>query len=344
MKKFFLWGIVFFLKGSLCFGDWNACFDEATEKLVFSLGDVDSTKYIEDCKFFRGLRTKCLQNRELLRRISSMKIAQKELIFLSRENVVLKKRSNDNLCELFAWEISTLLGCDSCVVPSFAMEIAGKKVVAQRLEPFSVTKVPMRSLLQKVSLGTYWKAQLQAYLIGVKDLMGKNIGITEAGEIRLFDLESCFCYQNHPCKHSNAFHTGFLMQSFMWPQYYQPLDETSLDSLKSFLELLYLIEERILLYLKHRSFSLDLHGFTYRLNKIRNFNWETGQSFDDFYRFLFPRVALGLPCLNEIIGRSIQKKVDGVEALLFLRKGYKKEKLSSSARKDLKKWIDAYID
>ena len=348
MRKFLLGMLLSILVASDSYGNWNESFDEVSEQLVYSFPRLGCRKYTEECTKFIKLRKKCLQNDSLRKKIAKMSDSDKELIFLSKENIILKKRRHDCLKELFAWEISTLLGIDSCIIPSFAFEIGGKKVILQKMELFCIpekeTGIPSNFYLNRVSLEDYWKAHLWAYLLGINDLSGDCMGLTEEGEIRLFNVESCFNYQKRPKRNKGAFHTGFFMHSFLWPHYSYPLEERTVISLRRFIDALSFIEDEIELYLFYRPFSFDRDGFFYRLERLRDFYYTSGTTFCDFYTFLFPRIGKGFDPLCKIWGRSLDKKVCHAEALLFSHKGCKKGSLSEKNRKEFEKWMNSYVD
>lgn len=348
MKIYISAGLFFVSIISCFYGDWNQSFDDTSNRLVSRLIDIDPRKYTEDYFGFMQLRKRCLQNVFLRKQIKDMKLSDKEILLLPEEEVILKKRKNNHIYEVFAWEISTLLGIDSCVVPSFALDIGGNQVIMQKMESFDIgepgTNIPTKAVLQKVSLDNYWKAHFWAYLLGIKDLFGRNIGVNEYGEIRLFDMEGCFEYQNRPRKNKKDFHTGFFMQSLGWPQYRQPLDTATIFSLGRFVDSLACMEDNMRIYLMYRPFSLDMTGFLYRLNKVRSFSLEEGVTFCDFYKFLFPRVSSGLDSLSKIVGKILQKKVDHADALLFLRKKWEKKEMSKQCKKEIEQWMSIYVD
>ncbi|MES2200484.1 MAG: hypothetical protein V4489_10025 [Chlamydiota bacterium] len=348
MQKYITVLLVFLCTLSNSHADWNWSFDEMSGRLVSCLPDGDVEKYMDDYTCFLGLRERCLQNASLQKQIAKMKASAKELILCSKEGVILKKRRNNHIHELFAWEISTLLGVDSCIVPSFPIEIGGKVVIMQKLESFAIgeerTNIPAKSILKNVSLDNYWKAHFQAYLLGIKDLLGRNIGVNDAGEIRLFDMEACFRYQNRPEKSKGVFHTGFFMQSLGWPHYRQPLDAEAVFSLQQFIAALDRLEENIKLYLMYRPVSLNMKCLLYRLGKIRSFSLQEGRTFCDFYSFLFPRVSSGLDLLSQIVSKALKKQVDHADALLFIQKSYDNKKIPDQSVKEIKKWIDRYVD
>lgn len=348
MRKFLSVIFVSFLVVFPAFGNWNDSFDEISDELVYSFPRLGCRKYTEDCASFIKLRKKCLQNESLLRKIAKMSDSKSELIFLPKEKIILKKRKHNHIYELFAWEISTLLGIDSCIVPSFAFEIGGKKVIMQKMEFFSIgekeTDIPSSFYLNRVSLENYWRAHLWAYLLGIKDLSGKNIGVNEDGEIRLFDVGSCFNYQHRPKRDKGAFHTGFFLQSLGWPHYRQPLEERTVIALRRFIDALSCMEDDIELYLLYRPFPFDKDGFLRRLDTLRDFYFESGTTFCDFYSFLFPRVGKGFDSLCKILGRALDRKIDHADALLFCRQGCKKGDLAEKNRKEFENWMNSYID
>ncbi|MES2200483.1 MAG: hypothetical protein V4489_10020 [Chlamydiota bacterium] len=333
---------------SLC-GDWNTSFDESTARLLSQLVDVDTEEYEKQYEIFMQIRDAYVRDSDLRKRIEAMTSLDKEIILTPKKNgTLIKKRRNNHIYESFAWEIATLLSSSSCVVPSFPMDIGGKQVIIQKKESFSLpskeSTSTRKTIIKGVSLDAYWKAHFQAYLLGMGDLVGRNIGVSEEGKIRFFDIESSFKYQNEPKRWDQSFYTGFIAESLVWSQFRKSLDLKTVISLKQFIASWDHLEENMAIYLACRPFPLDIEGFLYRLNKIKSFPLEEGKTFEDFYRFVFPKVGLGLDELSSILTRILQKKMNHGEALVFSCRKLKKMELSSKEKKAVQKWLTTYID
>ncbi len=335
--------MIFLCIASGLYGNWNNTFDEKTYQLALRASCID----IDEYEVFAHIRETFLRNSHLEKHIADMTALEKEIILRRKEGVVLKIRKSNNINEAFAWEISNFFGGFSCIVPAFPIKIGGKYVIIQKVESFAIaeekTNLPRKDIMRSVLVEDYWNACFQMYLLGLGDLKGSNIGINKKGKIRFFDVESSFKYQNQPIRSKYSFHAGFAAQSFAWPQFQQPLDKRAVISLQRFIGSLDNLEEDITTYLAYRSFPLDREGFFYRLEKIRNFPLEKGKTFEDFYRFIFPQMSLGLDELCSIISRILQKKVSLGEALFFAHKDLKREKLSSEEKKELRQWLSIYI-
>lgn len=327
--------------------NWNDAFDKSTGKMLDQLVNIDSEEYEKHYKVFARIREVYLADSALCKQIRSMKSFDKEIILRPRERMVIKKRRENHIYEAFAWEIATLLGTNSCIVPSLPVEIGGKRVILQNMEDFEIRekhkKLPKKSIMKRVSLDAYWKAHFQAYLLGMGDLVGRNIGVNKEGKIRFFDIESSFKYGPVTKTSDTSFYTGFIAQSFSWPQFEQTLDQSTLLSLQEFVLSLDSLEENIATYLRYRSFPLDEEGFFYRLNKIRSFPLEEGMSFKDFYSFAFPSIGEGLEELTGIIGRIWHKKITTGEAILFAKKDVSKLSLPRKEKEEMQEWIKNYI-
>jgi len=315
--------------------------------LLTYLPDSEIEEYKKCYENFMYIRAGCLEDSGLKKKIASMTNSDKEIILRPKEKVVLKKRRENHIYEVFAWEISTLLGSYSCVVPSFPVDIEGRLIVMQKMESFAIrekgTKFPKEEIIRSVGLDAYWVAHLQAYLLGMGDLVGRNIGVNKKGQIRFFDIESSFKYKKHPTKSENSCSTGFIAQSFAWDQFRAPLDRTTVVFLQQYITSLVLLEERMAVYLAYRPFNLDEEGFLYRLRKIREFSLEKGKTFEDFYRFIFPEVGVGLDELTFIVSQILQKNVTSGEALYFIHKDVKKQRLRKEERGEIQKWLTTYI-
>ncbi len=349
MKKTMFLSVFFICISSCFYGNWNRTFDESTEQLLSQLIDVDKQAYEKEYALFIQAREKYLQDAHLRKQIAAMASSDKEIILSSKKNeTLIKKRRNNHIYEAFAWEISSLLGSCSCIAPSLPIDIGGKQVIVQKMESFFIPEKEPTSLkktiIKNVSLDAYWKAHFQAYLLGMGDLVGRNIGVSKEGEIRFFDIESSFKYQNQPIRWEQSFYTGFVSQSLAWAQFRKPLDSETIASLKQFVASWAHLEENMAIYLTYRPFPLDVEGFFYRLDKIRAFPLEEGSTFEDFYRFIFPGIGLGLEELSSILSRILQKKVNHGEALIFSCRKLKKTELSSKENKEVQKWLATYVN
>lgn len=344
MKKCILTNVLFLCVISGLYGNWNTTFDEKTSQLESRLSCIEIDEY-ED---FAHIREAFLKDSHLEKHIAAMNCLEKEIISRRKERVVLKIRRSNNINEAFAWEISNLFGSGSCIVPSFPMKIGGKLVIIQKRESFAIserkTNLPRSDIMRSVLLEDYWNALFQAYLLGLGDLKGSNIGINKKGKIRFFDVEESFKYQNQIVRSGDGFRTGFSAQAFAWPQFQEPLDQRAVISLQRFIGSLDNLEEDITIYLACRPFSFNREGFFYRLEKIRKFSVEKGKTFEDFYRFIFPQLGEGLEEFCSIVRQILRKKVSSGEALFFAYKDLKKEKLSSEEKKELRRWLSTYIE
>ena len=204
-------------------------------------------------------------------------------------------------------------------------------------------EMPPSYEIKKVSIETYWKAHLKAYLLGLGDLLGRNIGISPDGKIRFFDAEYCFFYKNHVHQSGEVIGMGFLAESFDWPQYRDPLDKKTAESLRAFVQGLGSLEENFSLYEHLRTVSLFTEGTYERLQKVRTFLLEEGKTFRDFVGFLYPSIDPGLDQLNQIVGRIYKRKVDHGASLIFLSQHIVKYKLSQEQRREVREWVDYYV-
>jgi hypothetical protein len=249
---------------------------------------------------------------------------------------------------MYPWELSYLLGTNANVLPAFPMDLGGKIVIVQKLERFATGEwggggYP-KGLLRKVSLETYWKAHLVIYLLGISDLPETNVGVNSEGVIRLFDNEVSLVYYNAPSKSTRFFSSGFVCQSFDWPQYSTPLDRDTANRLMDFVMGFSDFEENLKIYLKHRPVSLPLDALQHRLDIVRNFPFQKGVTFRDFFGAVFPKMSPGLDELARITSRILKRKVNHGSALFFTCKSIKPANLSPKDIAALKEWVDTYID
>ena len=190
----------------------------------------------------------------------------------------------------------------------------------------------------------YWTAHLQAYILGIGDLLGRNIGVNLDGRIRFFDVEASFRYAEEILRLSNSVRIGFVAESFDWPQYRAPLDKKTAENLRAFVEKLSSFEEKASIYQECRGLHVLTDALLFRLEKIRAFPFVEGQSFRDFYGYAYPTINAGLDDLNRIVSRIYKRKVDHGASLIFISQHIEKTKLSSEERRDIEDWISKYVD
>jgi hypothetical protein len=327
--------------------DWNADHDITSKELIESLPAFYAGEYKQARHLFMQIREVLLRDGLLKRQIKETAAENRLILLRPREGVVIKKRAGSYIHELFAWEVSLLFGSSSCVVPSFPVEISGKRVILQQMEPFHFGKGenerPSPSAIKKVCLHDYWKAHLQAYLLGLGDLLGRNIGIDPDGKIRFFDTEATFRYQNQPRLDNGLVAVGFIMESFDWPQYRMPLDRKSVELIRRFIKELQDFEERLSIYENIRPVSILREDLLVRLEKIRNFPLEEGRSFRDFFGYIYPDLDDGLDELNHIVSHIIGSRVDHGASLFFVSQRMRRYQLSSESKRLLDEWMAKYI-
>lgn len=327
--------------------DWNAEFDARSKKLIEHLPEYYSEDYKQIRSSFLSIREKLLRDGLLKRQIKETLPEWRLNLLRPREGVVIKKRAANYIKELFTWEVSLLLGSHGYVVPSFPIDILGKRIIVQKMEPFNFGKgddeIPAPSVIKKVSLVDYWRSHLQAYLLGLGDLLGRNIGVNPDGKIRFFDTEASFGYQNAPWYEGSLIRSGFVMESFDWPQYRVPLDRKSAEALKAFVRECCNFEERLQVYESIRHVSIMQEDLLRRLQKVRDFDFTEGKSFKDFYVSLYEALGPGLDELNHIVAHITGTKVDHGAALIFIGQRIRKYQLPLDQRKMLSEWAYKYI-
>lgn len=327
--------------------DWNKEFDSESNALMQKVATLQNQTYFQQYVFFYDMREKILANQELRRKVKHEESGNKLIYFDKQNKLVIKKRRNNHIHELFAWELSFLLGSSEFVAPSFPMEIAGKRVIVQRQEPFEIgsgnLSRPRDATLALVTLETYWKAHLQAFLLGLGDLAGQNIGVSPEGVIRFFDNEASFIYHNEPFKTDDSFSMGFICQSFDWPHYRMPLDRKTAESLRNYIGSLDGLEENLKIYSLCRQFPFPNEGFLSRLQKVRNFAYREGATFRDFFGTVFPQISPGLDDLTETVGQFLGYKIDHGTMLFFICRHMKKQDVPLRTKSVIKNWVDKYV-
>ena len=347
-----IWIVLYTVLMACCYGDWNTDFDQKTHSLLTHLIEPKTKAYKKEYRNFQEIRDKILLDVFLKRTLSAAKATDKDIIVRPEDGVLLKKRMNNNIREAYVWEISTLLGSRSCIVPSFPIYMGGKLIVLQQQEPFFIREkgsyLPSKSVLKKVSTEAYWEGHLQAYLFGIGDLVGRNVGVNAEGRIRFFDAEGSFTYQDFPeypkKLEADAFCTGFYAHSLAWPHFEDVLTQKEVDSLQQLINSWSSLEQNIEIYLTFRNAPINIKGLMYRLEKIRSFPLEKGKSFKDFYAHLFPRIGQGMGELQQIVTQLTQSKVSIGEAIVWSRKGVRSLDVKDKKAEKMRQWIASYIE
>ncbi len=327
--------------------DWNQDFDEQTSRLIQDVPQLQNHAFFVDYDFFLRARGRLLEDQNLINLLKDIKPLEKKIIVREDLGLIIKKRRENNIRDLYSWELSHLLGSTAYVLPAFPLEIAGKRVIVQKLETFEFGDKegggysPNR--LKTVSLETYWKAHLQAYLLGFGDLAAPNVGVNASGMIRFFDNESSLIYFNIPFKEERSFIVGFVSQSFDWPHYRIPLDSHAAKKIKAFVEICLANEPYLRIYMKSRGQSEEA-GLLERLDKLRRFSFKQGVCFRDFFGNLYPKLNPGLDKLNQLVSSVWGRPVDHGSALFFACQYMHEVSLSSKQKKDIQKWVAKYID
>ncbi len=341
---------VFLVLGSFLHAEWNQEFDEQTLALIEALPELQERDYLNSLSFFGKRRSELLNDPLLEYRVKKLSDIKKLILFkdFPEKDVILKKRAHNVIREVYVWELSYLLGASEFIVPSFPIAVADKVVVIQKKETFTFadkeTRTPPKALMAKVSLENYWRSHLVAYILGLGDLVGRNIGISPSGKIRFFDTESSFKYYNAPRLSEPSFKVGFLMESFEWPQYKTPLDQKTATSLGEYIASLSSFEEDLKTYRECRGFLFDEAGMRYRLDKIRLFSLEEGRSFRDFFSYLYPKLGEGLDELNNMVSSILGRRVGDGSSLFFICQRQDPSKLSSKQKEVMKKWQKRYVE
>lgn len=349
MKYLFL----LLLTCGLC-ADWNEEFDAETEQLIAQMPLFQDPLYLQERDYFLEARDKVLHSSALLKRLNDLEENEKKIFY--KEDFVVKKRHVDRIQELFVWELSFLINAQEFVLSAFPVALQNCKTIVQRKESFQYeldAECPRDcGSMGNVTLENYWKAHIAAYLLGMSDLINRNIGISREGAIRFFDNEHGLYYVNS-IKHDDlqSFQRSFRSASFDWPQYRMPLDKQTAHRLRKYVASLEHFEEQFALYHQLRAIPFKpqrrsgKNGLFERLNIIRAFAYEEGSTFRDLYGTFYPRMDPGLEELNRLVERVFYYPVDHGTSLYFVsHKMYKSSLLTKKDREALKKWKRKYLD
>lgn len=327
---------------------WNEDFDAATVAISNDLPLLQNSQYQKDYQWFVGIRPALVKDKAVIRQLQKSD-PQKKLMIIDKDlKIIIKKRRNNHIHDFYAWELSYLLGSNRYILPAFPVEIGGIRTIIQHLERFEfgdkLTGSYSKGTVETVSLQTYWEAHIQAFLLGFSDLAAANIGINSKGIIRFFDNEASLIYFNTPFRTELSFSTGFICQSFDWPQFSAPLDQATADSLRSMINNLSHLEEDLQIYTSDRPVEIPFERFQHRLELLRNFNFQEGVTFRDFYATVFPRLNAGLDELNRLVNKILKRDVGIGSTLFYATWKIRKNPPPSKQRAALERWIQTYID
>lgn len=339
---------VFILSISACYADWNEDFDNQTALVVKEFPPLQNSSYKRTYKEFQKIREKLLTNRKLVDQIRNWGLEDKLRVIQKGLGVILKKRRNHHLHDFYLWELSYLTGSNNYILPAFPIEIGEKIVIVQPLENFEVGTIlggNSKKSTEKVSLETYWKALLQAYILGLSDLVSTNIGINEKGIIRFFDNEACLIYRNAPFRNNFSFKMGFQCQAIDWPQYNQPLDGKTAKRVQAFVNsFASSFEENARRYLSLRDVTVCEDGMEIRIAHLMNFSYNEGVTFHDFYSYLYPKMSSGFDDLSNIVSNILNMKARHGLSLFFVTRGMKKYNLTNKEKNAIEQWVKTYVD
>lgn len=323
--------------------DWNRDFDLRSHKLIKEFSEFQSPEYLESYSCFLKARENLLKNDSLQNIIKISSFDDKFIMNSKLDDFIFKKRKSDNIKELFVYEVSHLLGGSQFFLPSFPVEIHERKVIVQQKESFIIGEdpllMPTKEVLQLVSLSDFWKSHLILYILGGRDLVGRNIGVSDKGKLRFFDMENSFVYNSRKSDVANV--VQFATQAFDWFHYRKPLDQKTAKDLCLFIRNLQGFENKIARYARYyRPLRFSKEGMFARLAKVRSFSFTSGKSFYDFYAFLYPERSVGLEKLNQIVSQIKGRKVDHGTSLCLISSRTAFSQLSEGNQKILKKWIE----
>ncbi len=335
----------FLLACSLLSADWNSDFDASTEELIEVLPELAQSDYLSHYAHFQKIRSKLVRDNTVLNRIQPLESHHKCRIIKKPLGTILKKRRCNHIHEAYIWEVACLLGASAYVVPSFPIDLNGTKVIVQPLESFEDGTHYSKRTLRKISVATYWKAHILAYLLGLGDLVCANIGVEpKTGQIRFFDTEGGFGYCNTPYRNDISFSAEFLCQSFDWAHFTTPLDPASTEEIRQFLNALLAKAPLIPILLRYRLPELDLTHFDPRVRTLAQFSLHEGLCFRDFFSACFPRLNAGLDALKAQVNRLAKQPIGYGTTFILICRETSLFTLSSKERTLLNQWIQDYVD
>ena len=327
--------------------DWNEDFDRTSAFLTQSIPTFQHIQYQKQYSEFKKIREKLVHDKDLIKKLQATALYTKVLITKKELSIIIKKRKNHHIHDLYPWEMSYLLESNAYITPSFPMEIGGVRVIVQKLEPFEFGNKYgggySKGTIKKISLETYWKSHLQAYILGLSDLAVSNIGINKKGIIRFFDNEACLIYYNTALNKDTYFSSGFMCQSYDWPQFDTPLDEATAHRLQEYIHTFINLENKLRAYFSIRVVTFPFDQLQYRIRMVQNFKIQKGISFRDFFAVLFPDIEKGFDELHTIVSDMLQRRAGYGTSLFYASRYIKRNLLPEKTKTRIKEWVHTYI-
>lgn len=218
--------------------------------------------------------------------------------------VWIKPRGN----EFFFWEIAGILGCTKFIPPAIPFYHCGQLCSIQKHCPSIICGplfISMSPCAKTVSVRNFWEFNIIAFLFGLKDLNGKNIGVSRRGDVWLFDFErfdSTEIISQYPIEVGSykTLYTSFTSMSFDWPQFLKPL---TMQDANAIIQLLEAISHRLSnlsdiskfmtfasLYMPIEHIENYLNNMLEKLNLLKGIEIKPGLTFKDLYLELFPKL------------------------------------------------------
>jgi len=341
--------VFFILLGwcSFVVADWNDDFDVHSKQLVQILPEFTGL-YQAEYEEFLDIREELLSDAVLSKSIARAKDDDKFMVILAREGWIVKKRREQNTYENITWELSCLLDVRELIPPAYPLRIGDNYVILQKMGSFvfgdKKTKIPPAKYIRRVSTSHYWKALLTAYILGLGDLVGRNIGISPEGTIVFFDTESAFHYQKKARSVGGLkVALAFMAQALDWQQSRDPLQGSDLYEVEAFIQGLAGFEEKFLRYCQCREFPSPQENILYRVRQVQTFPLTVGKTFYDFYAFLEPGIMEGFDELSKLVSPILGRKAELGSLLVFLAREKRKFVISSRRQKHIHQWIIEYV-
>lgn len=257
-------------------------------------------------------------------------------------NYYIKKRLYDNVNDLYAYELSSILNASN-VPAAVACTIASHRCILQEsiLMHVGVYNKPLPfKILSSVPLEEYWRAILLSYVLGLCDLHEGNVGISLQGEVIYFDNDGLRFYTNKLHRSSTGIRSFFITSLMDWPQYEAAVDEKLAEDLKDLLLFWKSCGDRIRQYGTIRSLDKGyIQSILSRIEIALSFPFQMGATFRQFYAFLFPQIAIGLDDLSARVSGLLKERVGHGRALYW----YIKRQESKTIPPEIVSWLTQYF-
>lgn len=263
-----------------------------------------------------------------------------------------KERSQKNK-EVICWDLCYLFDCSEYLAPTLSLSFSS---FTGSYQPYITAKIHNQLFQdfshlfhrhERISLFSFWKINLLAYLLGHLDLVTPNIPITRRGEVILFDNEATLSSTNTMRGSTEGLSLPLVNYMVEWPQAKKQLSKRDAKELNALAEKWKDLDLNA--YLSHPYTRVQLseeekkalEGRVHTL--IQHFPISEGLTYEEFFKALFPSFFNGIDEILPTVQRITGQNLTPYSTLVFIsscRSWW--ENLSEEDNQLLLNWVDKY--